>query len=145
MPFEATDLNLNLEQEIRRRFLDRLDDSWDDEDPRLDFGPSALPYFVAAFKLESSPERRARLIRAIWQFRDLAALPTLAIALRDPFSNVWKDALDGIVTLGGKQALAILEETRSAMTAIPPEIEKLEWIDEATAQLTQNIFGQNAS
>jgi hypothetical protein len=39
------------------------------------------------------------------QFRDPAALPVLAEALQDPYEVVWKDALDGLVTLGGPEAL----------------------------------------
>jgi hypothetical protein len=59
----------NLESEIRHRFLDRLDDlSWYDEDPRMDFGLSALTYFTAAFEKETIASRRARLIRVIWHF-----------------------------------------------------------------------------
>jgi HEAT repeat protein len=130
----------DLEQEIRRRYLDRLDElTWDDEDPRLDFGERALPYFVAAFGAESSPERRARLIRVIWQIRDMAALPTLAVALSDPSSKVWKEALDGIVTLGGNQARAILIEARATVAIRSAETDKLAWIDEALTQVIEGV------
>jgi len=81
----------DLELKIRSRYLDRLDQwDWEDEDPRLDFGSIALPYFEAAFTSEQNSERRKRLVRNIWGFRDIAALPTLAIALDDPASEVGK-------------------------------------------------------
>ncbi len=130
----------DLEHEIRERYLDRLDEAtWDDCDPCLDYGAQALPYFIAAFEAESTPSRRARLVRAIWQFRDMAALSTLAMALNDSASEVWKDALDGIVTLGGRQALAVLTRARTALAACPAETERLAWIDEAAAQVAKSM------
>src|SRR5579884_3995236 len=100
-----------LEREVQRRYLDRLDDpTWMEEDPRLDFGPAALPFFVAAFKrVGASPGQRARLIREIWGFRVSEALPTLADALEDSYGEVWKEALDGLVTIGGQEARQILK------------------------------------
>jgi hypothetical protein len=134
-----------MEREIRRRYLDRMDDpTWDAEDPRMDFGVGALPYFVAAFGKENVPERRARLVRVIWQFRDRVALPTLAIAVNDPSSDVWKEALDGIVTLGGPQAVTILEEARAAIVAAPEKDERISWLDEAIRQVTEGFFGRDA-
>jgi hypothetical protein len=130
----------SLDPEIQARYLDRLDDlTWDDEDPRLDCGAAGLPHFAAAFERETNWERRARLVRVIWQFRDPAVLPILAIALRDPSSGVWKDALDGIVTLGGQDALCILKKAQIAAAAETSESEKLAWIDEAAGQVADAI------
>jgi len=64
-------------------------------------------------------------------------LPALARALGDQSKEVWKDALDGLVTLGGDQSLAILREERQSIVAKPSENEKLEWIDEAIDQVIQ--------
>lgn len=130
-----------LEKEIHRRYLDRLDEWWYESDPKLDFGASALPYFIAAFANESDPKYRARLINVIWEFRDLAALPALATAFRDRSSEVWKNSLDGIVCLGGEQALAVLKEARAATLQNPAETEKLKWIDEAIIQVNEGVFG----
>src|SRR5262245_45444061 len=95
----------DLKDQVRQRFLETIDTGdWNDEDPRLTLGIAALPHFVDAFNGEPDPRRRSRLIRIIWQFRDRSALPVLGEALRDPHDQVWKDALDGIVTLGGDQA-----------------------------------------
>lgn len=135
----------DLSEEIRRRYLDRLEDpSWDDEDPRLDFASSAMPYFIAALQQGNTPPRRPRLVRVISQFRDSAALPTLAIALRDPFEHVWKNALDGMVALGGNQALAVLNEALAMTSATPAETEKFEWIHEAVTQVAEAVDGGNS-
>jgi HEAT repeat protein len=123
----------DLERQVRERFLDRLCDGWDDEEPRLDFGSQALPHFIVAFLKEADPERRARLIRIIWQFRDRLALPTLALALKDSSPAVWEDALDGVVSLGGEKALEILREAAANHGSVDQT--KAEWIQEAVDQV----------
>ncbi len=128
----------DLESELRRRFLDQLEGRWDDEDPRMDFGLAALPYFAAAFEKESIASRRARLIRVIWQFRDPAALPTLAVALKDPDEEVWKDALDGIVTIGGAEATAILDNART-IAEKTSDLKRVSWIEEARTQIAEGF------
>jgi hypothetical protein len=128
---------LDMQHQIRTRYLERLDDltGINEEDPRMDYGVQALPFFVAAFEKENDPSRRATLVRIIWQFRDVAALPALSVALRDPHKKVWVDALDGIVTIKGEQGLAVLEDARTFFTASPHASEQLEWIDEAISQM----------
>lgn len=130
----------NLQEEVQRRYLDAIDDnSWDDEDPRQDFGVSALPLFVAAFQCESNSKRRSRLIRVVWQFRDSAALPALAEALRDAHQEVWMDALDGVVTLGGEEGLRVLRDARATVADHSDASVRLAWIDEAVTQVEQSL------
>jgi len=127
----------DLESEIRRRFLTRINGGWDCEDPRLDFGVKASPIFIRAFEEEIDSERRAKLLRVIWGFRDPSALMALAAALRDSVESVWKEALDGIVTLGGEDALVILREYKRVLGR--SEKIKCEWIDEAEEQIVRSI------
>src|SRR5580765_2290610 len=109
----------DLKEQVRQRFLESIDSNdWHDEDPRLDLGTAALPHFIDAIKGERDPIRRSRLIRVIWQFRDRSALPILAEALQDPYNEVWKDALDGIVTLGGDQALHLLHDAQRKLPGV---------------------------
>jgi hypothetical protein len=106
----------DLQDEVQHRYLDAIDDlDWDYEDPREDFGISALPLFIAACQRETDPTRKSRLVRVVWPFRDSTALPALAEALRDAHEEVWKDALDGVVALGGEQALRILGDARATV------------------------------
>jgi len=131
----------DLESEIRRKYLDRLDDhAWGEAEPMLDFGVAALPYFMAAFEREVASDRRACLVRVISHFRSPTALPMLATALCDKAREVWTDALDGIVALGGPPALDILKKAREAPALDQTETEKLEWIEEAIAQLTNCFY-----
>jgi HEAT repeat protein len=131
-----------LEEQVRERFLDRLDVWWNPEDPRLDFGSAALPFFIDAFGKEHNPERRHQLIEAIWQFRDAAALPTLCIALQDETPEVWKESLDGFVRIGGSAALDALRETKAAIPVIHQTQIKHEWVDEAIEQIEKGIEQQ---
>ena len=100
--------------------------------------PEALPSVAEAYAHESDGRRRELLIHCLWQFRDLAALPTLSAALRDPDDRVRKEALDGIVTLGGDAALRVLEEARDARAKARIEKSKRAWIDEAIRQIHRN-------
>jgi len=126
----------DLEAEISRRFLDQLDrPNWYPSDPHLDFGLRVLPYFVAAFKKESDPNRRALLVEIIWEFRDASAFPALSIALDDAFPTVWQAALDGIVTIGEKHEEAALQILQKARESAASDPEKISWIDEAIDQV----------
>jgi hypothetical protein len=80
-----------------------------------------------------------RKYRVIWQFRDVAALPLLASALRDRQGSVWKEALDGLVTLGGQGALDVLLEARTAVANYPDASDRLGWIDEAIGQIQDDM------
>jgi hypothetical protein len=63
--------------------------------------------------------------------------------LNDPNEEVWKDALDGIVTIGGGEATAILNHAR--VTAEKASfLEKISWIDEALGQIRANIYANPA-
>ena len=100
--------------------------------------PELLPLVVEAYGCESDGQRRELLIHCLWQFRDAAALPTLAAALCDPDDRVWKEALDSIVTLGGDATLRVLEEARDTPAKTPIEKIKRAWIDEAIGQIHGN-------
>ncbi len=69
------------------------------------------------------------MVELAWQIRSPLALPFLAEALADDEPGVWKEALDGLVALGGEPARQIL---RVAMTSA--EREKATWIEEAIQQ-----------
>ena len=74
------------------------------------------------------------LIHCLWQYRDRAAAPTLGSALWDADDQVWKEALDGLVTLGGVEAERVLLDTRDARVGDETRV-KGEWLEEAIEQL----------
>jgi HEAT repeat protein len=95
----------------------------------------ALPLVAEAYYREANPKRRQSLINCLWEYRDIAALPTLRAALRDPDDRVWKEALDGLVVIGGADAQRLLEEERASLRASAREQIRREWIDEAIEQI----------
>ena len=97
----------------------------------------ALRFVAEAYHRETDGRRRQFLIEALWQLRDAAGLPTLAAALKDPDDRVWKEALDGVVTLGGLAGLRVLEEAHDDVPASRAPSTQREWIDEAIAQVRE--------
>ncbi len=93
----------------------------------------SLPILMRVWKYETSPERRAMLVHALWQCRDESAFPALENALLDGEEPVWKEALDGLVALGGDRAILMLSKAKEGVA----DATKREWIDEAMEQVRQ--------
>ena len=100
--------------------------------------PETLHVVVAVYEAEPNPRRRAALIHCLWEYRDLAALPTLQRALLEADERVWKEALDGLVTLGGEEAERALRDARDMLARQPSGDVKHEWIDEAIQQIGEH-------
>jgi hypothetical protein len=101
-------------------------------------GTAAIPLVEAAYGREANATRRATLVQALSQFRDTAVLPALSAGLRDLDDRVWKEALDGIVTVGGSLALPVLRTAREAVGTFKDAAERRRWIDEAVEQVTSS-------
>jgi HEAT repeat protein len=95
----------------------------------------AVEPLATAFHDEPDGGRRALLILPIWQLRDERALPVLLDALRDPHAEVWKCALDGLVTIGGRSAIEGLEGTPAMVAGLADATLRLEWCQEALDQI----------
>lgn len=81
----------------------------------LETGHDILPCLMSAFRAESDSRVRAFLVEVIWQHRKHSVIPLLGEALEDSESGVWRQALDGLVTLASPAALAVLHSAhRSA-------------------------------
>ena len=125
-----------------RQLLDRLQ-SPDDEDIICDlalFSSSSgyIPAVTEAFDEERNGLRRAALVRVAWESRDTRTLPLLARALADPDARVWKEALDGLVTLGGDESLRALMQERIRLSGCTNPSDKAAWIDEAVGQINES-------
>jgi len=104
----------------------------------IEAGPGAVPMLIAAFAIPENRAVRADLVRCVWEYRQPEALGFLAGALYDPEPAVWKTALDGIVTLGGSEAVRTLEAAHASLPADQPRNGiTAEWINEALDQLRE--------
>ncbi len=91
-----------------------------------------IPLLIQQFTAQTYGADRARIIEVIWQRRDKATIPFLASALHDPHSDVWKQALDGLVAIGGIESRNALIDFRSD---ISEDNERASWADEAIDQI----------
>jgi HEAT repeat protein len=80
----------------------------------IDLGESAIPRLVEAYRAEAEPALRALIVEAVWQLRSHASIDFLGEALQDPSPEVWRQALDGLVTLATPESLRILEGARDS-------------------------------
>ena len=96
----------------------------------LELAPAGLPALEAAFCASRDPALRAFLLHVIWQHRQPSAIPLLGEALMDPEPRVWREALDGLVTLASPAAIAALRAAKARRN----EADFQPWVDEALAQ-----------
>jgi hypothetical protein len=68
-----------------------------------------------AYHVEPDPGIRSLIVEAVWQHRLPSSVDFLAVALEDPHTEVWKQALDGLVTLASLESRRVLELATSRM------------------------------
>ena len=73
---------------------------------------------------------RSLLVEATWQHRNPSVIGFLADALRDPMPVVWKQALDGLVTLASPESMRVLRSAADQEC----DAERCAWIEEAIEQ-----------
>jgi hypothetical protein len=95
----------------------------------------SLPVIEEAFRRAPSPRLRARILEIARQLHwRLEALGLFLEAARDPAEPVWKEALNGLVAIGGPAGLDALRALRREWSW-PRSPRRLEWVEEAIAQL----------
>ena len=112
----------------------------------IELGREILPGLIEAFRAERDPVIRAFLVGIIWKNREQSAIGFLGEALLDPEPPVWREALDGLVTLASPQALEIMRAARTWGSQSGSD-DFICWIDEAIAQaeiaLSKECVDQN--
>lgn len=99
---------------------------------------SIIPILIDAFRTEQDSEIRSDLVAVIWQHRVPETTDFLIEATNDPAPEVWKSALDGLVAIGGQDAIQALELARERLHPDSrKEYTKEEWIDEAIQQIKE--------
>ena len=95
---------------------------------------NVLSPLIARYQRENSPEIRAMIVEVVWQHRRAQDLPFLALAVNDEAPGVWKQALDGLATLGGESAKSQLEGLLRDQAS---DNAKAAWIREAITQIQE--------
>jgi hypothetical protein len=101
----------------------------------LEMEHEILPELMAAFRIERDGRVREFLVEVIWQHRQPSVIPFLGEALHDVDPVVWKQALDGLVTLASPTALETLSEARK----LQPAADFRRLLDEAIEQAESEI------
>lgn len=105
-------------------------------------GPVVLPDLIAAFRGEPDGDVRAFLVEIVWQSREPSVIPFLGEALNDSDAAVWKQALDGLVSLGSPAALAALHAAAARQLPTRQRTEEFRcWLAEAVGQAESKIRG----
>jgi HEAT repeat protein len=108
----------------------------------LHLGSEAVPLLIAEAARPENESIRPQLVEVIWQYRDPRAIEFLGQALSDPEPEVWKEALDGLVAIGGQESAAWLKQTQDRLAR--GEVDNgltADWISEALEQIETWAIG----
>jgi hypothetical protein len=104
----------------------------------LEIEDDALPELTAACRAEPDGEIRAFLVEVIWQHGCPSVIPFLGEALQDPDPRVWKEAIDGLVTMASQAALKALQSARGRDFQQQRDTDEFcAWLKEAIEQIEQ--------
>jgi HEAT repeat protein len=104
------------------------------EDALHSLAEADLRVLRALMAAVAKPENHAirhQIVHCIWQQRNPASLAFLSQLLRDPDENVWKEALDGLVAIGGSTSRDLLTSAKESIA----DPTRREWIEEAVGQI----------
>jgi hypothetical protein len=95
-----------------------------------------IPKLIEAFRNEAIPDIRAELVKIIWNHRQTTTMQFLVEALYDKSPKVWKNALDGLVTLATPETLQPLKASLTRQFATKSEADDFrKWVEEAIQQI----------
>jgi hypothetical protein len=94
-----------------------------------------LPDLEVAYRGEADPVIRALIVEAVWQHQLPCSVDFLAVALEDPRPEVWKQALDGLVTLASAEARKVLELAKSRVAEHDAAFRA--WVEEAIDRIDE--------
>jgi HEAT repeat protein len=101
----------------------------------IQLGPDVVPLLQERMAETAEGALRAALVEVARQTGAAQAVPLFAAALHDPEPAVWKEGLDGLVSLSSPEAVAVLTE---ALAQDPPGRTAPEdwrgWLEEALDQ-----------
>jgi hypothetical protein len=103
----------------------------------IDADDAVVPVLIGAFRTQQDPRVRALLVEIVWQHRLPETIGLLVEALDDRDPEVWKSALDGLVTFGPLAIQALRSARERLLPTTLEERTRAEWIDEAIQQMQE--------
>lgn len=106
----------------------------------LELEHAALPELAKVFRESTDTPTRNFLLNVIWQYRQPTEIPLLGEALFDDESEIWQEAMDGLVALASSESLRALRRARTRRFS--DDLEGLrfsEWLKEAIEQLETQL------
>jgi len=100
-------------EEYAAHYLGRLGDDEDAYFALIEAPHEIIAFLALAFRSEAGPQKRSMILNVIWQHRQPSAIPSLREGLWDTSPIVWKQALDGLVTIGGQESISTIEAANS--------------------------------
>ena len=100
----------------------------------IELGAPVIPVLAKRFERETSPAIRSFLTKVAWHVRSDDVLQILSAALSAPEAEVWKEALDGLVSIATPQSLAVVRDALG--DSVTP---KKEWLMEARRQIEDQL------
>lgn len=98
-----------------------------------ELGEAAIPELIEQFRISEEQRIRVNLVQVLWQTRSKSTLPFLLSLLNEPDDEIWNEALDGIVAIGGPEAKSQLAYQLSLSSG-----ERRERIEEAFTQMSDS-------
>jgi HEAT repeats len=99
---------------------------------------TVIPVLMEALVREENFGTHAQIVQCIWQHRRSEDISFLVGLLDDPDSTVWQEALDGLVAIGGSEAISGLYQVRMRLPAERSgKAISVDWIDEALEQIQE--------
>lgn len=112
---------------VRRLSGPHADDAWH---RLVEAGPEVIPSIVRTLRTGIQPRIQAELVRALASYRSSDTITVLSDLVVSGESEVWKAALDALVTVGGDDARRALQQASHLAAG-----ERRSWIAEAIEQV----------
>jgi hypothetical protein len=98
--------------------------------------PLAIPNLIEEFWSVRNPDIRATIVFVLAQFADESTIEFFIAAMDDVHEQIWMNALDGLVNIGGH---AVLKRLTSFMVTMNPDDIRGAWTMEAIEQISQTL------